>query len=219
MMKNNLNKIIIQRLLSALFGAKLSHTSRYLSFFEKLRSKNGLPYAIAYFKNSKLLITRYMCGRPLLTNKFFISTKGGFPTSFLYLKDLVDSKEPNNLKIVLTLLNYTRAVKPTKEEDSKILPKFNTITDPYKGKNDYSIPYEFIKSFVRKYDLGLEIPKYSQEMHYISCKSSPFGPSSLSATYSLFSMANLHHNMLNNFIRCIGQDSYMKVFGNLIKDM
>jgi len=214
-----LNKIIIQRLLNILFGTQKSITSKYLSFFEKLRKENGLAYAISYYKNSKLLITRYVAGRPIIHNKFFISTEGGFPKRFSYLKPLADSKNVNDLRSLNTLLSYTRSVKPTKIEESKIKPKFDTITDPYKGKKNFLIPMEFVKHFVNKFDLYAEFPKYDPSLHYVSGKGSPFGKSTLSAPYSLFSMSNLHHNMLTHFVNFLGQETYMKVFGNLIKDM
>jgi len=162
---------------------------------------------------------RYGAGRPLLTNKFFTSTEGGFPKRFSYLKPLADSKNVNDLRSLNTLLSFTRSVKPTKAEEAKIKPNFNTITDPYKGKKNFLIPMEFVKHFVNKFDLHAEFPKYDPSLHYISSKGSPFGKSTLSAPYSLFSMSNLHHNMLTNFVNFLGQETYMKVFGNLIKDM
>lgn len=214
-----INKIIIQRLLNILFGTKKSITSKYLSFFEKLRKENGLTFAITYYKNSKLLITRYVAGKPIIHNKFFISTEGGFPKHFSYLKPLADSKDNNDLRSLMTILSYTRSVKPTKKEEMLIKPKFNTVTDPYKGKKDFLIPMEFVKHFVNKFDLHAEFPKYDPSLHYVSGKGSPFGKSTLSAPYSLFSMSNLHHGMLTHFVNFLGQETYMKVFGNLIKDM
>jgi hypothetical protein len=110
-----------------------------LDFVNHLRSKSGIKYTIKYLKSSKLHITRYICGQPLKVNNDLVSLKDGFPTRFLYLKPLVDSKDPRLLKGVLSLLSYSRAIVPTKEEESKIKLDFSTISDYYKGK-DYSIP-------------------------------------------------------------------------------
>jgi len=91
-----------------------------------------------------------MCGTPLYTNDKGVSlTKEGFPKRFLYLKEYIDSKDYKNLRAVMSLISYSRSIKPTREEEEKQklsskLIDFSTITKPYTGKN-YSIPLYFIK--------------------------------------------------------------------------
>jgi hypothetical protein len=179
-MKNiKTTKLIINRLLKLVFNE--SHekiVSKYITFFDKLRKKSGLPFSIKYYKAVKLHITRYICGKPLLSNESGVSiTKDGFPTRFLYLKELVDS---GCFRVVLTLLTYTRSIIPTAKEYKKVKPDYSTITNPYKGK-DWVIPASFIKDFVRNYDLHLPLPVYSDSRHYISAKSSPNGPATWSS--------------------------------------
>jgi hypothetical protein len=83
-----------------------------------------------------------MCGKPLMVNDAGVSvTPQGFPSKFLFLKPLIDNREFN---IVLTILTFTRSVRPTKKEALKIKPDYSTITNPYKGKN-WTIPAAFIK--------------------------------------------------------------------------
>jgi hypothetical protein len=112
----------------------MSHIIKpFITYFGILRKKNGLKYAINYYKAVKLHITRYICGKPLYSNNVGVSlTKDGFPSKFLYLKKFLDSKD--TLRVILSLLTYTRTIVPTKLESKKLKPDFSTITNPYKGK-------------------------------------------------------------------------------------
>lgn len=138
-----LNSMTVMVLL-IMFGVPKSNSYHFLGFIENMRQKSGLKYTIKYMKTVKLHITRYICGQPLKVNDSQVSLTNGFPTRFLYLKTLIDSNNYIKIRGVMTLLSYTRAITPTKEEEKKIKPSFNTITDRYKGK-DYSIPMYFIK--------------------------------------------------------------------------
>lgn len=171
-------------------------------------------------KVARLHITRYICGKPLKTNNSLVSlTKDYFPKRFLYLKEYVDNpRNHKDLRAILTLLYYTRSVIPTNEEYKRLKPDFSTITK-MNTKKFYTIPSWFIKDFVSKNGLESNIPEYSNELHYISSKSSPYGKATLNSTYGLFSMSNVHHNILNYWINLIGEEKYMEMFGNLIKDL
>jgi hypothetical protein len=114
---------------------------------------------------------------------------------------------------------YTRSIRPTKSESAKLEPSFKSITDLPKNSKFYTIPGHFIKDFVKKHKLNLDKPKYDQDLHYISTKSSPYGKSTFHSTYGLFSMSNVHHNILNYFIGLIGEKAYTLLFGNLIRSM
>jgi len=177
-MKHLHNKIII-RLLQLLYGVDMSrHVNYYITLFTELRKKSGLPYAIKYYKAVKLHITRYICGKPLLVNKAGVAVdKSGFPTRFLYLKEILDK---GYVRSVLSLLTYTRAVKPTARESSKIKVDYSTITDLDIGVG-YTIPASFIKSFVLKNNLSLKLPLYNDESFYVSTKGSPNGPATVSS--------------------------------------
>jgi hypothetical protein len=94
-------------------------------------------------KSVRLHITRYICGNPLLVNNSRVSLIAGFPKHFLFLKEIIDLKNPIKLRGILTLLYFTRSIIPTKEEDKKIIPDYSSITNKYTGK-DYSIPMYFI---------------------------------------------------------------------------
>jgi len=137
--------IITSRLLSKLFKIKPKVVFRFFALINKIRKDSGIQYCIKYMKTSKLHITRYIAGKPLLSNSDGVGLKSGFPKRLYYLKELLDRKDPITTRGVLTLLSYTRAIVPTKREEEDIVPNFNSITKPYKGK-DYSIPMYFISS-------------------------------------------------------------------------
>jgi hypothetical protein len=223
MNKNNKNLLIIIRLITFLFKFKSSDIIRFVKDFNSLRTKSGIKYAIKYMKTARLHVTRYICNKPLKVNNDLVSlTKDYFPKRFLYLKKYIDDKNNinyvNNIRACLTLLYYTRSVKATTLEMSKIKPNFNSIIDPPKVNRFYTIPSWFIQRFVEKHGLKSDIPTYSRDSHYISAKSSPYGKSTWNSTYELFSLSNIHHNRLNHYIKIMSEEVYMKVYGNLIKN-
>jgi hypothetical protein len=137
--------LITIRLLNILFGIESKVTRKFINYIEYLRTNNGLPYTIKYMKSVRLHITRYICGQPLLVNKDLVSLTKGFPTRFLFLKDIIDTNNLIKIRGIMTLLYFTRSIIPTKEEEKKVIPDLSSITDKYKGK-DYSIPMYFINN-------------------------------------------------------------------------
>jgi len=133
-------------------------------------------------KVSKLHITRYICGKPLYSNADGVSLINGFPKKFIFLKENIDkAKQSNNysmLRLIFTLLSITRGLQPTKKEDNKIKPKFDTITSPSKVNKMYFIEDKFIEDFCLKFKLYSEKPKIDLDSNYISVKGSPEGKSS-----------------------------------------
>jgi len=194
-------KIIIIRLLSGLFcHAKI--TKRFIRDVQELINKNGKSFAVSYMKTVRLCITRYISGKPLLVNKSLVSTRDGFPTKFLYLKEFLGTRKGK--MFILTLLTFTRSLK---DNENKIKPNYNTITDKYSGK-DYSIPLYFIRDFVKTYRLNSSYT-IDNENHYFSRKSSPSGKATLNGMFDLFTMANVGHDLLNHLMGLIGS-SYDK---------
>jgi hypothetical protein len=62
--------LIIKRLLKLMFNVNNPYiVKKYIDLFDKIRKDSGLQFAIKYFKASKLHCTRYICGKPLFTNK------------------------------------------------------------------------------------------------------------------------------------------------------
>jgi hypothetical protein len=170
----------------------------YIIYFHKLRTRNGLKYAIAYFKNIRLLITRYICGKPIYHNTWYIGTVGGFPKRFLSLKKLIDNATVSELKAIMTLVCFTRAIVPTREEEKQIEINFSTIDAPSKG-DGYTIPTWFVKDFCKNF-VKKNFRINFKELCYVSTKSSPFGKAVFS-TYS--AILGVGYNLLNSFINLV----------------
>lgn len=154
-------------------------------------------------KQVRLHITRTMCGKPLKHNKSRVSTdKEGFPSRFLYLKKMALSNDPVQLRKLLTILNITRAIEPHKSENKKIKPNFLSVVLPYSGHktSKYLIPVSFMDDFISRYKLHLEIPKYSNNSHYISMKGGPGGKSSANALTTLNSLRPNHWKYIGRIV-------------------
>jgi hypothetical protein len=150
-MTQKLQIIILTRLLKLIFGVDCYHVlADFVKFFYQLRKKSGISYAIKYFKAVRLHCTRYMCGVPLMVSEFRISLTDGFPTRFLSLKKLIDQ---GHFRIVLTILSWTRSIKPNKRELKGLGASFETITDPSKANRHYIIPSWFMREFCERFDL------------------------------------------------------------------
>lgn len=180
-MKNiNLQIKIIVRLLRLVFGKDTYFIVKsYIDLFEKLRKKSGLRYAIGYMKVVRLHVTRYICGKPLFSNSAGVAiNRSGLPKRLHFIKGYLDS---GDVSVILSLLTYTRSVKPRKEEAAKLKPDYSSITDPFIGKPGYTIPASFIKDWIKVNNLRLAKPEHSSAGHYVSTKSSPNGISTMSS--------------------------------------
>jgi hypothetical protein len=148
-----------------------------------------------------------MCGKPLYKVKEFVSIKKGFPKRFYYLKPLIDSRDNISIRIVLTLMNISRTIKPLKNEDIPI--SFDTITNPYKGKC-YTIPSSFIKKWVLSITNKKTLAPVTKNNFYLSLKQGPHGPTILSLIDSLKYYRS--NNILNLWVLG-GKDFVNKLFG------
>jgi hypothetical protein len=212
-------KIAIQLtcgLMSLLFGLKPKLVKRFIYWSINLRKKSGVVFYIKYIKQTRLHITRYICSQPLYSNDVGVSLdKFGFPSRLDYLKEYIDNNDLRKIRGVLSLLYFSRCILPSKEESKKIKPKFNVITDEYTGKN-FEIPDEFIRSFVKKFKLKKELPKWSMLNHYISGKASPVGKATLNAGLALYltSKRDKHNWLLTHFSDVYGIMDYMTIIGS-----
>jgi len=171
-----------------------------------LLKNNGTLFTVKYMKQVKLHITRYMVGRPLLSNKVGVSLVGGFPLRFLFLRPYVDRRKLSGLKFVLTLLNLSRTLRPKGGEAIPV--DLSTVLAPSKGTG-YTIPATFIKDFISHYDLHQSKPSYSTTDLHISLKSGPSGPSITTALYS-FSLYSEEYMRILKFM--VGERLYAFFF-------
>jgi hypothetical protein len=180
----------------------------YIGFFIFLRTKNGIHYAIPYFKNLRLHITRFICGIPLQTNQSFIGLdKDGFPKRFSKLKDYIikNRSNVNRMRAVMTLILFTRAIDPTPKELEKVPVKFDSIIDPYKG-SCYTIPNKFIIDFINFYGFKGKYKFNFSKDAFFSMKSSPFGESIKSSFYSILGLSSSIYNSLYHLCKINGNE-------------
>nr|AWY10961.1 RNA-dependent RNA polymerase [Sclerotinia sclerotiorum mitovirus 1-A] len=209
------SKLIILRLLDLLFHNRILG-KRYIGQVESMRKQSGLPFTIKYMKTARLHITRYISGQPLRSNSNLVSLTDGFPTKFLYLKELIDSGDTKMIRFVLTLLGYTRSIIPTMKEKNQVVPDYSSISDPFKGDKSFEIPDEFIKDFISKYNLSFS-PKWDNSLHYVSNKSSPMGKATLTGPFALFHMGHWNLAMLDHFQSLIGEGSFKVMIGEFLE--
>nr|AHX84132.1 RNA-dependent RNA polymerase [Sclerotinia sclerotiorum mitovirus 5] len=209
------SKLIILRLLDLLFHNRIIG-KRFIRQVESMRKQSGLPFTIKYMKTVRLHVTRYISGEPLRSNSSLVSLTNGFPSKFLYLKDFIDRGDPKMIRFVLTLMGYTRSIKPTSKEKSLVSVDYSSISSPFKGRKGFKIPDEFIKEFIKKYNLGLYI-KWDNSLHYISNKSSPLGKATLTGPFALFHMGHWNLDMLEHFRKLIGDGSFKIMIGEFLE--
>lgn len=179
----NLNLIrLTNKLVKCLFAIDdKSALKLFTATVIRLLKNNGTLFTVKYMKQVKLHITRYMVGKPLMSNKVGVSLVGGFPLHFLYLKPYIDRRKLSGVKFVLTLLNISRSLRPKKTESIPV--DLSSILLPSKGTG-YTIPATFIKDFIGHFDLHQSVPSYSTKDFVISLKAGPSGPSVTTALYS-----------------------------------
>lgn len=152
-----------------------------------LLKHNGTLFTIHYLKGCRLLITRYICGKPLYINDMRIATKGGWPVKFIFLKNIIGSTELKTVKFLLTVMNISKALYLKKGEEFPV--SYDSITSPQKG-DGYTIPYNFIRDWVFENRMNLSKPLHKWTDHYLSMKQGPNGPTSLSIFKTIFSLSN-----------------------------
>jgi len=118
-----------------------------------------------------------MCGRPIYRNESLISSKGGFPTKFLFMKVYIDSGKIEKIKFILTLLNISRTITPKYGENIPI--DFSSIVEPPK-KQFKTVQGRFINEFIDTFKLEFRKPQYTIKDFFISLKMGPHGPSVIS---------------------------------------
>lgn len=153
-------------------------TDRYTKYIEKLIDNNGIEFAIRHNKEMRLIVTRYLCGSPLLVSDRIIGIKDGFPKAIYFLKQLADGSISDK-RLLLTLLTSTRAIRHNVE------PSYESILSPFKGKKESVIPKEFINEFISKYGIELFVEPYTKQSHFLALSAGPTGRQSLLAMHNL----------------------------------
>jgi hypothetical protein len=213
-MINNKLFIIMVRITKLVFNLtneEVNIVKKVFSITFSLLKKNGTKFTINYLKQSRLLITRYLCHKPIYRNDHFISTKRGFPVKFIFLKKYIDSGNTNKIKFVLTLMNISRTI--TLKKNDKVEVDLSTITDPSPRRVVYTIPGWFIEKWISQHNLKLTQHQYTTKDFFISLKAGPHGPSILSI---LETVKWLRHSQLESMKALLDNDEFfVKYIGRL----
>jgi hypothetical protein len=103
---------------------------------EKIENNNGQVHLIKFCKNTRLALSRYLAGQPFKSNQleYVRLTSDGIPYILgPWIPSLRDqSISSDSLKLLLTILNMTRALNKGKEAD----------LEPIIGASNYVLPTE-----------------------------------------------------------------------------
>lgn len=184
---SNLHIIIFKRLLALVFplvGKIQNQLYTFIKFLQKMIKYRGLVFTIKYYKQMRLHCTRYMCGEPLFVNDVRLGIdKDGFPKRLSFIKPLFDSLKTIDLKFCLTILNFSRSWTLSEKEWRKVDINLKTITEP--PKSFIKVKEKDIQSFIQTFSLSAEEPSFNLKDIFMSFKSGPQGPASLTAYSNL----------------------------------
>jgi len=173
----------------------------WVSLVDKRLTTRGPVDTVAWIKLIRLASTRYLCGSPLSPSECpgVELDEGGLPK--IAVAQLLRDRQPNHVRLGLTLLNVSRIVKGTKTAD------LSTITEP--GKDfDSSIGASFAATVKR---LGWRLPRPAWEGWHVTTKAGPNAQALLGAIedVSLLSDDNIRD------IGILGGEDIVRAIGTL----
>lgn len=128
---------------------------------------NGMLHTIKRIKIIRLIVTRYMCGSPLLVNDMMIGvTKDGFPKVLIPFKELFDGENPEGKRFLLTCLGISRSFR------YEAKPDLSSITDKFSGKFK-TLPKDFINRFVNDFCLEYTKERPTPSSFFLNMKAGP----------------------------------------------
>lgn len=174
---------------------------------DKWITSRGPLDAIARIKCIRLHVTRYICGEPLLTTSHpsLGLDKQGLPRCLGPLKELVRSEEPNDRRLLFTLLRVSSMILAFGTVD------LSPITNPSKACNKMHEILEEASEVLGQLNWRLELEPWSQ--FHLTTKAGPTGPALLS---SLQDLHNLPDWLIISIGKLGGEDLIDRM--NLMKD-
>jgi hypothetical protein len=123
-------------------------------------------------------------------------TKDGWPKRLLFLKPLVDKGGVQGIKLVLTILNFSRSWELTLSEWERVDPKFSNITKPQ--TRDLKIRDKYFYDFVKSFKLKSPAPTFDFRDIKMSLKAGPQGPATKTAMMNLMVYNETQKQLLRN---------------------
>jgi hypothetical protein len=123
-------------------------------------------------------------------------TKDGWPKRLSFLKPLVDKGGAQGIKMVLTILNFSRSWELTLSEWERVDPKFSNIIKPQ--SRDLKIRDKYFYDFVKSFKLRSPAPKFDFRDIKMSLKAGPQGPATKTAMMNLMVYNETQKQLLRN---------------------
>lgn len=112
----------------------------FLTLFFKYVKDNGLPWTLRRMKLIRLCVTRNLSGVPLFPDEKIGMRRDGLPKALGPMIALIKSRDPDSLRLCLTLLTLGRAF------TLPVSPNYSSMTDEIKSTTGLKAVIEFIKS-------------------------------------------------------------------------
>lgn len=145
---------------------------RFMKMVSKWESSNGLIWTINHVKLIRNLVTKWICGEPVVSSsnlRIKVKTDStGWPSCINFMKP--QNGDINSYRVILTLLTIIRCFEGGSEED------LDPITIPWKGSIRESI-YNYCKPFSRR----IRRPKLIPWSIHFTTKAGPNGHALASA--------------------------------------
>lgn len=156
-----------------------AHISYWQAKVNKWITTRGPLDTIARIKSIRLHVTRYLCGEPLMnpSHPSLALDTSGLPRCLGPLKDLVRSEDPNELRLLLTLLRVSTVI------NSLGIVNLSPITDKSTVPPIKDELYEEFASVLRSLNWRLELEPWFQS--HLTTKAGPNGPALLSSIIDL----------------------------------
>lgn len=174
--------------------------TQFFKVIDRWIVRSGPVWTIKRMKAQRNIITRYICGDPIMLNKDNIGVdRDGFPLSIIFLKEFIDSGNLQKRRFVMTLQTLSRSINVRGEV------KLNSITDPFTGEVK-TIDYEFIEQFVKDNNIDQTHDGFSQKNMFFTFKGGIYGKQLWTAVQSFKDWTGTMHACA----LLLGSTSFMK---------
>lgn len=167
------------------------HAQTWLNQVEAWEMTNGPIYTIRQIKMIRQLVMSYLSGTPQIEVKQIIgiNRSNGLPKSITYLHKLIESRDPNNLRFVFTLLSISRVISGWNS------PNLETITKPSSPDMKVILELEeYMNTFLAQNNwVSNQLTYFDEKEMLFSSKS---GPNGAATRTSLFDLVNLPKALL-----------------------
>lgn len=172
---------------------------------DKLITNTGCRNTIQRVKTYRLHYTRFLCGHPLYINSNNVSVnKNGLPRALGFLGKLLTTKEPDQIRFIMTLLLISRSI-----EGGHGAPDLKPITEP-----SPALDWDSYRSEIREALISLKIrldqPQPIWKDYHPSTKKGPNGQALMSSVNDAYALKK-YPELLQDIITLGGNPQLLSV--------